>query len=98
YFGIAEANNNNLPITIKLWNGNGANSTPGTVLAQTTVPISLINQAISANSYLIINFENPVAVNGTFYLGYDIPPINSATIALVTNSDGDANPNTAWEQ
>jgi len=98
YFGIAESSNSNLPITIKLWNGNGPNGSPGTVLAQTTVPISLINQAINANSYLIINFPNPVTVNGVFYLGFDVPPINTATIALVTNSDGNSNPNTAWEQ
>lgn len=98
YFGIALANNQNLPITIKAWNADGPNQSPGTVLAQTTVPLSQIAQAITNQSYLSINFPSPVTVNGTFFLGFDVLPIANATIALVTNTDGNANPNTAWEQ
>lgn len=98
YFGIAQSSNTSLPITIKAWNSDGPSGAPGTIIAQTTVPISAIAQAVSAQSYIAINFPNPVAVNGTFYLGYDVPPSANATISLVTNTAGDANPNTAWEQ
>jgi hypothetical protein len=98
YFGFAQSSNADLPITIKAWNSDGAGGSPGTVLAQTTVPISVISQAINNQSYLAINFPSPVTVNGVFYLGYDVPSANAATISLVTNTAGDANPNTAWEQ
>jgi PKD repeat protein len=98
YFGFAQSSNTSLPITIKAWNSDGAGGSPGTVLAQTTVPISVISQAVNNQSYLAINFPSPVTVNGVFYLGYDVPSANDATISLVTNTAGDANPNTAWEQ
>ncbi|MFN4123877.1 MAG: M43 family zinc metalloprotease [Flavobacteriales bacterium] len=98
YFGIAQSSNTSLPITIKAWNSNGPGGAPGTVLAQTTAPISAIAQAVSAQSYIALNFPNPVAVNGNFYLGYDVPQAANATISLVTYTFGDANPNTAWEQ
>jgi PKD repeat protein len=98
-FSVAEAGNApNHQVVIKVWDDNGTGGLPGTVLGQTTVPISTIVTDVANNNYTQVTFANPITLSGSYYLGYEVAPTSGITIGVYTNEDGDANPNTAFEQ
>ncbi len=45
-----------------------------------------------------VQFNPPLTLTSSFYAGVILPSVAGDTLALWSNSDGDTNPGTAWEQ
>lgn len=96
YFGAASGSSAQVPV--KVWNDNGTAGAPNTVLGTVNVPISTIVTNVNAQSPTLAHFATPVTQDGTFFVGVTLPTTAGDTVAIVTNSDGETNPGTAWEQ
>ena len=62
------------------------------------VDMQTIINDVTNQQTTFVNFENPVVVYGEFYVGVVLPTAAGDTIAVLTNTDGDTDPATAWEQ
>lgn len=92
-------------VNVRLWNNSGSGGAPGaTPLVSQNLLVSTIQSDVTANQVTAVTFGSPVTVGTTFYAGFsfDMTGMNytnpSDTVALVTNTDGDTTPATAWEQ
>jgi PKD repeat protein len=94
---FAVATSNNIGIEIAAWNNNGAGGSPGNKIASKFIPLNDIFVDVLNDQTTYIEFENPVLLPPTFYLGV-ILPAGADTVAIFTNNDGDTSPATAWEQ
>lgn len=83
-------------VNFKIWADNSG--TVGNVLANKYVALSDIVSDVSSNYITHVIFDTPVAITGPFYVGVELPQSAGDTLALVSNTDGDTNPGTAWEQ
>ena len=71
---------------------------PGTLLGYKTISMASVTGAFSeVGDYFEYTFDSPIQVNGDFFAGVELPG-GSDIFALMTNTDGDSNPGTAWEQ
>lgn len=93
YYGFGAKSGSGNAI-LNIWSANGA-GTPGTSLANLTVPLtniptdgSLIGIDVSAN---------PININGDFFAGV-ILPTNGATVSLFTSASGEVAGTTGYEQ
>jgi len=96
YFYTATGSSSQVPI--KIWNNNGTGGAPSTVLGTVNIPISTIISNVGSSSTTLAHFAAPVAQDGTFFVGVVLPTVTGDTVAIVTNTDGDTNPGTGWEQ
>jgi PKD repeat protein len=86
----APANRN---LTCAIWADN--NGVPGAELATKDILISSITTGVG--NYTRVDF-NDVVLTGPFYAGIKLNLTNGSTVALYTNTNGQTNPATAWEQ
>jgi len=96
YFGIATGSSSQVPV--KIWNDNGTGNSPSTVLGTVNVALSSIVSDVQAQAPTLVHFNTPVTIDGSFFVGVVLPTVAGDTVAIVTNTDGDTNPGTAWEQ
>jgi PKD repeat protein len=96
YFAIGKGGTVQVPV--KIWNDNGTGNTPSTVLGTVNVPLATIVTNVTAQAPTLAHFSAPVSIDGTFFVGVVLPTVTGDTVAIVTNTDGDTNPGTAWEQ
>ncbi len=96
YFGVATGSSSQVPV--KIWNDNGTGGAPNTVLGTVNVPLSTIVSDVTAQQPTYVTFTTPVAIDGSFFVGVTLPTVAGDSVAIVTNTDGDTNPGTAWEQ
>lgn len=89
---------NDVDIAFNVWKNDGDAGSPGTVDGAVFTPISSIIEDVQAMNPTVVFFSQPVIITGPFYAGVVLPQITGDTIALYTNTDGDVNPPTAWEQ
>ncbi len=94
YFGVATGSQSN--IVFSIWDDN--NGTPGEQIASVTKPISSIVADVTNRQYTYVEFATPVTIPGPFYAGVVLPQIADDTLAIVTNTVGDTQINTAWEE
>lgn len=94
-FGAVNNANANSVITCTVWGNNGGS--PGSELASVTVSAQSVATHVSNSQYSLVTFPNP-SVNGTFFAGIKMSYSTSLQYALITSSDGDQSPATAWEQ
>lgn len=92
-FGAAAAASGTSKVTCKIWDEVGGQ--PGTVLASRDL---LISDIISGSGVASVTFTTPATLSGAFFAGFEMTYVAGDTVAILTNSDGDATPNTAWEQ
>ncbi len=78
-------------VTLKVWDSDGADGSPGSVLAERTVSMK---DMMNSGGLYIWGFEIPMTVDGTFYVGYETTNAIS-TINLFTSKEGQYE-NTAW--
>lgn len=98
YFAVAKTlNPATASITAKVWNANGTNSSPGTVLASKSVLISSIAANVTAQQITYVNFTTPATVSGNFYVGFEMTNAAGDTVALVSSTFNSPNPDNAWE-
>lgn len=89
---------NDVSINFNIWKNDGAAGSPGTISGTVVKPISSIIQDVVSQTPTVLYFAQPVIISGPFYAGVVLPQIAGDTLALYTNTDGDSNPPTAWEQ
>ena len=94
YFGVAKGSQSNIAFSI--WNDN--NGSPGEQIATATKPVSSIVADVTNRQYTYVEFITPVTIPGPFYAGVVLPQIAGDTLAIVTNTEGDTQINTAWEE
>ncbi len=92
-FGLASGSGN---LEFVIWSDN--NGTPGSELATQSISISTIAADVSANSNTFVDFGGIVSITGPFYIGFKLDYSDGSEIAVNTNSNGETNPTTAWEQ
>ncbi|WCL81397.1 zinc-dependent metalloprotease family protein [Saprospira sp. CCB-QB6] len=96
-FGQAVASNASNSFNVQVWDGTGG--TPGAVIA--TVPIAyqdIANIIAGGSGVVFIPFGNiSLPASNEFFVGIEYTYGND-TIALITNTDGETAPATAWEQ
>ena len=97
-FGYAYALSGNNTITVRVWNSAGTGGTPGAVLGSQTLNYATIVNNINAQQASYVDFPSPIVVSGPYFLGIEFNPSSGDTIALITNSDGNTVPGTAWEK
>lgn len=87
-------------LTIGIWDNDGINppGSPGTLLAETSLPYSQINSDIDNFSSTEIILPSSILINGGFFVGFKNPENTSDTIAVYSNQIDKINVNTAWFQ
>src|SRR5690606_1435299 len=93
YAFAAKSGNGNA--TLKVWNANGANGTPGTELASVSAPLS--NIPTGGNMIALDLSSNPVTINGDFFAGV-VLPTGGSSLALYTTNAGIVAGTTGYEQ
>lgn len=94
---FARATSGDVNIEIAAWNNEGDQNTPGSKIASTFISLDDIFIDVLNDQTTYVEFENPVVMTPTFYVGA-ILPTGVDTVAIYTNEDGDTDPATAWEK
>lgn len=97
-FGVAKSNSTTRTFNVRIWDNDGANGAPNTVLGTATATYASAVASVTNQTLLLITFTNPVAVSGDFYAGIEFAYQAGDTLALITNVDGETVPTTAWEK
>ncbi|WBM74406.1 reprolysin-like metallopeptidase [Saprospira grandis] len=96
-FGQAVAANASNSFNVQVWDGTGG--TPGAVIA--SIPIAyqdIVTLIAGGNNVAFVPFGNiALPASNEFFVGIEYTYGND-TIALITNTDGETSPATAWEQ
>jgi PKD repeat protein len=98
FFGVAKSNTPSRTFNVRIWDANGTNGAPGTVLGTTTVTYGTAASDVTAVRATVANFANAITLNGPFYAGIEFAYQAGDTLALITNTDGETTPTTAWEK
>lgn len=85
-------------IAIKVWNANGTNNKPGTVLATQNVLINSITPQVTNGQYTLVNFTTPPTVTGNFYIGFELTYLTGDTVAVYSSTFYSPNPDRGWYQ
>ncbi len=96
WFYMAKDDGSTTDIDFKVWADN--NGTVGDELATKSVPLSDIVSDVNSHYMTHVTFDSPISITGAFYVGVVLPQSSGDTLALVSNTDGDTDPGTAWEQ
>ncbi len=91
-FGAKEGANG---VVATIWEDDGANGSPGTIVGQVPVPYSAID---TAGGLTVAVFNPAINVNGDFFAGYVLSAVAGDTVGLISNADGQTIPATAWER
>jgi PKD repeat protein len=95
-FHAAYAEGTSSTIDIAVWDAVGGS--PGSLLGTKSISMSAISDNFTeAGDYYEFDFDSPVEVDGDFFAGIVLPG-GSDIFALITNTDGDVSPGTAWEE
>ncbi|OFX24386.1 MAG: hypothetical protein A2033_12715 [Bacteroidetes bacterium GWA2_31_9] len=94
YFGVASGGSSN--VTFNILNQSG--SAPGSVIATATVSLTTIKTNTTGNLPTEIDFVPDVTIPGPFYFEVVLPTTAGDTVAIISNTDGDATANTSWEK
>ncbi len=86
------------PVKFVAWDSDGAAGAPLTVLAEAQIPISQIVQEVGFGWSTAVFFDDPPALNNSFFLGLELPQAPGDTLVLFTNYDGDTQNGNGWEQ
>jgi PKD repeat protein len=80
-------------VTFRVWDADGNDGSPGSVLATENVP----SGSISTTGATIVNFGQ-LELNGPFYVGFELTNNAGEDIVVKTNGLGETIPATAWER
>ncbi len=89
---------NDVPVVFKIWDNDGADNSPGTVLDQGTVPLSHIVFDVENHLSTVVFFDQWAHIQKDFFMGFEMPQIAGDTIALFTNKITAVNHSDSWEQ
>ena len=94
-FGRANANSPASQFQLKIWNQSG--TMPGSVIGSTNVNYTTVQPSLNTG-WVYLPFGSQIVVPSTFFLGIQFAPNGTDTIALYSNTNGQTNPGTAYEQ
>ena len=97
-FDFAAATNSNINVEIAIWDNTGNNNSPGNKIGSTTAQLNDIFIDVLNDQTTNIKFEPAIEVTPQFYAGLILPATAGDTIAVYSNTDGDTDPATAWDQ
>jgi hypothetical protein len=92
-FLYGQAADSNSKVIVHVWPE--ASGQPGTAIYSQDL---LIQDIVAAQGEVYLNFTSPVTVSGPFYVGFSMTYAAGDTVGLASNSDGDTDPSTAWEE
>jgi PKD repeat protein len=87
-----------VPVKFVAWEQDTDMGTPSGVLAEVSLPITLIEQEVGFGWPTLVFFDGPPAINAPFFLGLELPQSPGDSLALYTNFDGDSETGNGWEQ
>lgn len=85
-------------VKVVLWDSDGVDGSPGSILNQITYPISTVVADIDNFMSSNIEFTLPAMVLGDYYLGFETNAFTGDSIAIYTNQFDEINVNTAWQR
>jgi PKD repeat protein len=87
-FGYARSAGVTDSVTCAIWNNNGPNGLPGTILASVKIPMNTVAANVNGTTYLYTKatFPCPVTTGSTFYAGFLPSYVAGDTIAVFTTS------------
>ncbi|MDA3820928.1 MAG: PKD domain-containing protein [Candidatus Delongbacteria bacterium] len=95
-FHAAYAEGTSSTIEIAVWDDAGGS--PGSLLGSKSISMSAISDNFTeAGEYFEFPFDSPIEIDGDFFAGIVLPE-GGDIFALLTNTDGDSSPGTAWEE
>jgi hypothetical protein len=99
-FAHANSASGSSDLTIGIWDNDGINpaGSPGTLLAEASIPFAQINLDIENFFSSEIILASSLLIEGGFYVGFKNPENPNDTIAVYSNSIDETNINTAWFQ
>lgn len=99
-FAYAYSSSGSTNLTIGIWDNDGINpaGSPGTLLAETSLPYFQINSDIDNFSSTEIILPTSLLINGGFFVGFKNPENTLDTIAVYSNQIDKINVNSAWFQ
>ena len=97
-FAIARHTSGQDPnISFNIWSSTPGHP-PGDVVGTEYIPLSEIVADVENEQMTEIIFDPAIQVEDLFYAGVNLPQSTGDTLALWSNSDGNSDPGTAWEQ
>ncbi len=98
-FALAvQGSGNTTSVTFALWDNTGAQGAPGAIRKSASIPLSQIVQDVADNTFTYVPFDDPLYITAPFYAGVILPTSTGDTVALWTNTNGDAASGIGWEQ
>jgi len=94
-FYLAQGGNSS--IEVRVWDNDGPNNGPGSLLGNKNISFDEINNNINNQQLSFVEFDNPISINHSFYAGFMLPTIEAETLVVWSNEDGDTYPGIAWE-
>jgi Metallo-peptidase family M12B Reprolysin-like/Secretion system C-terminal sorting domain len=102
YIFSAADGGNGATVDFNIWDATGTAGAPGTIIGTTTVPLATLNSnpAGAENGLIEILFNTAINVgNSDFYFGLAMNGFgNGDSLGIVSNTDPDTSPATAWEE
>lgn len=95
-FAVATSSQANIEIAV--WDNSGAGGKPGNKLTNTQIVLDDILINILNDQSTLVTFDTPIFIATPFYIGAYLPTSAGDTLVVYSNTDGDTNPATAWEQ
>lgn len=93
-FAVAKGSSSNILFNVR----NEINGQPGVIMRYMTLPISSIITATNNYEYVEVDLSSNPNISGPFFLEVVLPTASGDTLALITNVEGEASTNTAWEK
>ncbi|MCS6935126.1 MAG: PKD domain-containing protein [Chitinophagales bacterium] len=101
FIAFARAKTNNpttANVAVKVWNANGNNNSPGTVLGTQNVLINSLTAQANSGQVSYIPFSSPPTVTGNFYIGVELTYAAGDTVAVYSTTFYSPNPDRGWYQ
>lgn len=94
YAKLAALNSESLQV--KAWKYDSINKCPGDLIGYTAVSLANIVSDVAALRPTQVIFDEPLQVNGPFFLGINLPELQGDTLALWTTKTGAIMQNSGW--
>ena len=96
FYKVHDGSGGTSTVDFHVWDANGG--LPNNILGTKTVPLSDIQWDWDNGYYTRVLFDNPVAVSGDVFFGFTMNLSAGDSLGVVSNTMGDSNPGTAYEE
>ena len=97
-FDFFLAKGGNPSIEIGIWDNDGTDNAPGTLLGNKNISMDEINDDINNQQLSFVEFNTPIPINHSFYVGFMLPTATGDTLVVWSNEHVDTFPGIAWEK